>query len=143
MTLSRTVSAEGCGPKSDCSGFKVTFEAGCEWQMRNWSASYRPLTDGGGKPRAVARKAGGAKEGCPQNGRGIDLLPGCHEENADEMLMREKAGGRSERKHGAGGLASERTRTAGKLGVGGAAKKSGCVCVEEGGFCVKASAVSQ
>ena len=31
------------------------------------------------------------------------------------MLMREKAGGRSERKHGAGGLASERIRTAGKL----------------------------
>lgn len=59
------------------------------------------------------------------------------------MLIREKAGGRSERQHGAGGLASERTRTAGKLGGGGAGKKSGCVCVEEGGFRVKASAVSQ
>lgn len=59
------------------------------------------------------------------------------------MLMREKAGGRRGRQHGAGGLASERTRTAGKLGVGGAGKKSGCVCVVGGGFRVKASAVSQ
>ena len=65
MTLSRTVSAEGCGPKSDCSGFKVTFEAGCEWQMRNWSASYRPLTDGAGKPRAVAREGWRVKGGLP------------------------------------------------------------------------------
>lgn len=65
MTLSRTVSAEECGPKSDCSRFKVTFEAGCKWQVRNWSANCRPLTDGDEKPRAVAIEAWRVKGGLP------------------------------------------------------------------------------
>lgn len=48
--------------------------------------------------------------------------------------MREKAGGRNERQHGAWGLASERTRTAGKLGVGGEMVRSQDVCVLVGGL---------
>lgn len=48
MALSRTVSAERCGQKPDCSGLpgEVTFEPGCEWQVRSQPASCGPLTDG-------------------------------------------------------------------------------------------------
>lgn len=75
MTLSRTVSAEGCGPKSDCSRFKVTFEAGCAWQVRNWSASCRSLTDGDKKLRAVAREGWRVKGGLPSERKGHRSAP--------------------------------------------------------------------
>lgn len=71
----------------------MTFEAGCKWQVRNWSASCRPLTDGDEKPRAVAREAWRVKGGLPSEWKRHRSAPGYHgEENADEMLMGETAG---------------------------------------------------
>lgn len=56
--MSSRVSAERCGQKPDCSGLagEVTFEPGCEWQVRNWSASCDPLLDGREEPEGRGQR---------------------------------------------------------------------------------------
>lgn len=75
VTLSRTVSAERCGQKPDCSGLagEVTVEPGREWQVRNWSASCKPLLDGEEEPEGSGRRRmeGQRRAPPPRNGGGL------------------------------------------------------------------------